>query len=1001
MRPEQISKAFKEQQHRHKARPRDIACTLLGFRSASGNPDDPLLFKYVEILLKEGYFSSSDLLAALLRFSTYGKAQGTAPTTHLTPTCEERIFIIVGQHYATNDIPTDAVRLQELVQIITRWLKQASEDAISKQMQGIQSLDVLINSMYDALGALVGHVLGNNGIRVVMKQKWWEERRATVVEAMQNYDTHVLQWYNSQFSTQLQKMTDMPPYIEMDSQGRPKFSDQQVLLRIAEVPVNTSRAGMFIWLTAALAARPLTDDMSLLSHLQGRYPNDAQSLVGDLLLGSFDVLVNTMLTKEPRQNVKAVRSFICNKLPLLLSMMSSTIQPAAVEACVQMAMGPGGMVSMDPLPPISPGATDVRDTLKATRLDLLQACVLHGLITESTVTLVLNENIALPRVPKLSKESLIAQCSNNMTKFGEWVEELAGMQGNAGAIAGCIVETINNLCMSKDTMSLKTACDKLVKRIPYMDFLMQYTQPGMLLLPLCNLLNDWVHDQDQTEFTPTYEEFASILLFTLAVIYRHDLSYADIGILGDSFVARLLDDKTTSKTPAELSGEQSSQLAKWIEGLFAVDEHGETSGIGDEVMRQCSPQSFYTLVPTLFEQSILASRSGALTMKTFNGGLELLLEPFLLPSLIMGLGWLAKHSWEDHDDAAILIQVLEKLLKPSSSSQDTQAMHRAVLAMIATPLSSSLEEYSQQQGGGNKTVVSLLELLKPHLNQQRSLSYRKAEIDGWLQSGATLQSQVQQSIRELISWAALPSSPPNPPPRYNHRTFVVACDLLEGQVMLSAMTQEINRNGFADMPVALDVCTSLVCAPTPLPMGSQQSANSHSPTARLRNHLRVVSSDVKGLLQRPESEAETLVRIGRRVEAQLAYTTQVPSMAMSMPMPEQAADQMMQDLGLDLGDSANGTGVANSQNVDIPGLDDQIDLSTINNATEEDLVKMASESGPMNLDQNTNMFLDLGLNPNNQQPNTGQSMDLGNQEEDIFAGLDMNGVDMNIDDFNF
>ena len=58
------------------------------------------------------------------------------------------------------------------------------------------------------------------------------------------------------------------------------------------------------------------------------------------------------------------------------------------------------------------------------------------------------------------------------------------MQGNAGAISGCIVESVNNLCISKDVMALKSVCNELAKRIPNIDIVMQYAQPSMLLMPL-------------------------------------------------------------------------------------------------------------------------------------------------------------------------------------------------------------------------------------------------------------------------------------------------------------------------------------------------------------------------------------------------------------------------------------------------------------------------------------------------------------------------------------
>lgn len=125
------------------------------------------------------------------------------------------------------------------------------------------------------------------------------------------------------------------------------------------------------------------------------------------------------------------------------------------------------------------------------------------------------------------------------------------------------------------------------------------------------------------EFQPPYEEFASVLLLVLAVIYRYQLTETEIGSFpSDSFIARLLNNLATSLPPSSLDEDQNKQLAKWVQGLYATDEQGETNGISDETMSHCPPQSFYLLVPTLFEQSVQACKLQVLAVNTLKGGLE-------------------------------------------------------------------------------------------------------------------------------------------------------------------------------------------------------------------------------------------------------------------------------------------------------------------------------------------------------------------------------------------
>lgn len=125
------------------------------------------------------------------------------------------------------------------------------------------------------------------------------------------------------------------------------------------------------------------------------------------------------------------------------------------------------------------------------------------------------------------------------------------------------------------------------------------------------------------EYQPPYEEFASVLLLVLAIVHRYNLNVEDLGASGsDNFVVKLLEHLSESTPTNQLNEEQNKHLTKWVQGLYATDDQGESSGISDETMSQCPPQAFYLLVPTLFEQSVQACQAGALSSNTLKGGLE-------------------------------------------------------------------------------------------------------------------------------------------------------------------------------------------------------------------------------------------------------------------------------------------------------------------------------------------------------------------------------------------
>lgn len=177
-------------------------------------------------------------------------------------------------------------------------------------------------------------------------------------------------------------------------------------------------------------------------------------------------------------------------------------------------------------------------------------------------------------------------------------------------------------------MSLKLLCRQLAGKPLSLDVMLLFEKPYTILHPLCELLDNWKYEDDQNEYQPVYEEFGSILLLLLAFTYRYNLSAADLGVRSpDSFVAQLLSKGHLARPLIELTGQESEHLGGWIRGLF----DSETGGLGDDLMSSYPPQDFYLLIPTLFEQIILAYSNGFLTDEGLKGGVEC--KPTLLAAM--------------------------------------------------------------------------------------------------------------------------------------------------------------------------------------------------------------------------------------------------------------------------------------------------------------------------------------------------------------------------------
>jgi mediator of RNA polymerase II transcription subunit 5 len=168
-------------------------------------------------------------------------------------------------------------------------------------------------------------------------------------------------------------------------------------------------------------------------------------------------------------------------------------------------------------------------------------------------------------------------------------------------------------------MSLKILCSQLARNPLRLDVMLLFEKPFTILNPLCQLLDHWSYEEDQGEYQPVYEEFGSILLLLLAFAYRYNLSAADLGVRSsDSFVAKLLCNGRLSRALDELSEQEKGHLDGWIRGLF----DSEGGGLGDDLMSSCPPQDFYMLIPTLFQNIVLAFSTGYLTDESLKSGVE-------------------------------------------------------------------------------------------------------------------------------------------------------------------------------------------------------------------------------------------------------------------------------------------------------------------------------------------------------------------------------------------
>ena len=428
-------------------------------------------------------------------------------------------------------------------------------------------------------------------------------------------------------------------------------------------------------------------------------------------------------------------------------------------------------------------------------------------------------------------------------------------------------------------MSLKTLCSQLARKPSSLDVMLLFDKPIIILQPICELLDNWRYDEDQGEYQPVYEEFGSILLLVLSFTHRYNLSTVDLGIRSpDSFVAKLLNQGHLSRAMDSLSELEQSHLDGWIKGLF----DNESGGLGDELMSACPPQDFYLLVPTLFHHIVLACSTNNLSDEGLKGGLEYLVDTFLLPSLIPGITWLSSHLWESRGDANAVLQILSALItNPASISNNTEAsqMLNSIMNIIAKNLEHSLR-WLQRAEPQRQDVEPLSKTLRSNLGWERRAASDHTELESWISTaGGGLAVAIKQTMINLVQWGLNPGININPA-NYTHRQILVAQKILGAKRLLGIIIDEVKtQTETGHGSVVIDIATALVGAPDAVSWDSSLELNmlhdTHTiqPLQRrmnLREALKFEAENAPKIHKTDVFQAETIIRLYRRVETQLA-----------------------------------------------------------------------------------------------------------------------------------
>ncbi|TVY27259.1 Mediator of RNA polymerase II transcription subunit [Lachnellula hyalina] len=880
---------------------------------------DPRIPRYVQILLSLELVTVPSLLRALLRYSSSkivqeqdnesqeGEKKKVQRWSNSTAS-EETLFYRLARTISSAAAPRTMQEAVELIRVCIQWME--TELAASNVAQGMlePGRTEEMNAHTMALGTLVVAAVENAQVINVLGKASAPKGMGKELSKTLGVFVPLLLHMSPQSAARLelfrtQTLVAVEPVDKKDAEANKEIDelldegmgiDSMV---VVELPSMNSRAGLYVYLNSLLVARPLIDDTAIFQYLHNRYQGDIQQTIIDLILASFDLLANATFRNERVQATTILRSFLINKIPLLLTSLSSSLfPPLTSEYCITEALS---HVDTNAFPTLS-NMFDESSTNNmfsdSVRQDFCFSCCLHGLIAESSIETLLGDipMQSLPAGGRYVKEDLVQQCLSDPERAEGLIDELEHMDGNVGAVSQAITEVIGRLCTNKETMSLKGLCSQLARKPSSLDVMLLFDKATTILQPICDLLDNWRYDDDQGEYQPVYEEFGSILLLVLSFTHRYNLSTVDLGIRAtDSFVAKLLNQGHLSRAMDDLTEQEQNILDGWIKGLF----DNESGGLGDELMSSCPPQDFYLHVPTLFHHIVLACSTKNLSDEGLKGGLEYLVDTFLLPSLIPGITWLSTHLWESRGDANAVLQILSALItNPASISNNTEAsqMLNSILNIIAKNLEHSLRWF-QRAEPSRQDVEPLSRALRGNLGWERRGASEHTELEIWTSTqGGGLSMAIKQTIQSLVQWGLNPGININPA-NYTHRLILVSLKILGAKRLLSTIIGEVkSQTETGNGSVVIDVAAALICAPE---AGSWDNAGLDGmgqPLQRrlnLREALKNEAENAPRVSKTDAVHAENVVRLYRKVEAQL-----VMPMRQQTLMPHDALGDLDQAL---------------------------------------------------------------------------------------------------------
>ncbi|ODV80045.1 mediator complex, subunit Med5 [Suhomyces tanzawaensis NRRL Y-17324] len=259
----------------------------------------------------------------------------------------------------------------------------------------------------------------------------------------------------------------------------------------------------------------------------------------------------------------------------------------------------------------------------------------------------LNVNIEFTSLEESGLVDFIASLPN-------LVEYSSKKQLELGKIVKTIVEDLINY---QDQEKLNRILLAILSNVQFVNIIAFNSNPINILTKLIDYADKdcfKLEDDDDERFQDIYSYFGVLLLGITFLIEKFKIDYSKINIKNsftigylNEFYYRLGDHLTNSAVTNsdEPNSEDgivisnfNSLMGDWINALF--DESND--GLSDDLIKSVNIKHIYKLIPLIYQQSIIATRSKIIDMPILSNGIDYLSQVFLVPCTLNIINWLLK-----------------------------------------------------------------------------------------------------------------------------------------------------------------------------------------------------------------------------------------------------------------------------------------------------------------------------------------------------------------------